>query len=306
MPPKWDILGVGSATVDDLLYVNAFPLPDTKIPVSHQERQGGGLTATALVAAARLGAHVAYAGVLGNDDISQWVESDLAAEGIDVSQVVHHADARPIHAVIIVAQEGHTRTILYNVQGRIGADDHLPTPEVIQSARVLYVDDFGVPGGIRAARIARAAGVAVVGDFERPQTPHLPELLDLVDHLILSERFAAAYTGIADPVAAARALWREGRSLVAVTCGVGGSWYLDSADAEPRHQPAFSVPVVDTTGCGDVFHGTYAAALTWGFPPADRIRFASAAAALKTTQPGGRKGIPTRDRVESFLRENTP
>jgi len=298
---QWDILGVGSATVDDFLYVASYPQPDTKNPVLRTERQGGGLTATAMVAAARLGAKVAYAGVLGHDSISHWVETDLEREGIDVSQVVHRKDAQPIHATIIVEQEHHTRTILYEVQGHIGADEHLPEAEVIQSARVLLVDDFGIPGSIRAARIARETGVAVVGDFERPQTPDLPHLLDLVDHLILSERFAMAFTGTASPTEAMQALWRDDRALVAVTGGAKGCWYITGAEETPHHQPAFPVEAVDTTGCGDVFHGAYAAALTWGYSVSDRIRFASATAALKATQPGGRKGIPSREKVEEVL-----
>jgi hypothetical protein len=48
---KYDVLGLGCATVDDLLYVEQFPAPDVKTRVLRSERQGGGLTATALVAA---------------------------------------------------------------------------------------------------------------------------------------------------------------------------------------------------------------------------------------------------------------
>lgn len=58
--------------------------------------------------------------------------------------------------------------------------------------------------------------------------------------------------------------------------------------------------VVDTTGCGDVFHGAYAAAFTRGLPAQARIRYA-AAAALKATRPGPQSGIPTRAEVEALL-----
>ncbi len=59
------------------------------------------------------------------------------------------------------------------------------------------------------------------------------------------------------------------------------------------HQPAFEVNVVDTTGCGDVFHGAYCALLAQGADLATRVRLASRAAALKATQPGGQAGAPT-------------
>lgn len=61
MSPRWDILGLGVVTVDDPLYVDHYPQPNTKLPIRAKRREGGGLTATALVAAARLGASTAYA-----------------------------------------------------------------------------------------------------------------------------------------------------------------------------------------------------------------------------------------------------
>lgn len=301
---NWDVLGLGSSTVDDFLYVPSFPAADTKMEVLHSQRQGGGLTATALVAAARLGMRCAFAGVLGDDEISRWVEADLQREGLDTSLVVRHPDARPIHAVIIVEQAQHTRTILYSIKGRVGADEFQPSAEVIRSARVLFVDDFGIPGHIRAAKIAREANIPIVGDFERDQTPLLPDLLALVDHVILSAGFVSRYAGVNDPIQAARHLWHDGRAAVVVTGGESGCWFTTDGQSV-QYQPAFRVEAVDTTGCGDVFHGAYAAALNWNMPVEERIRFASAAAALKATQPGGRQGIPTREQVESFLRQSS-
>ncbi len=50
----WDVLGIGSIAVDDLIYVEHYPAPDSKLPVLEVHRQGGGNTATALVVAVRL------------------------------------------------------------------------------------------------------------------------------------------------------------------------------------------------------------------------------------------------------------
>jgi sulfofructose kinase len=299
--PRWDVLGIGSMAVDDLVFLPKYPEQDTKNEISHSERHGGGLTATALVAAVRLGARAAFAGVLGTDDLSKWAEDDLARDGVDVSLVVHHPDAKVIHAVIIVEQEQHSRTILYQLNGRAGADDELPSAEVIQAAGVLFVDDFGVKGNLRAVGIARAADVPVVADFEREPPMNL---INMVDHLIVGARFAQRVTGAASPEAAARALWHSEHAAVVVTMGEAGAWMLD-ARGELQHQPAFPVQAVDTTGCGDVFHGAYAWGLTRGLDLGARVRIASAAAALKATQPGGRKGIPTLAQVEAFLAAQT-
>ena len=95
---------------------------------------------------------------------------------------------------------------------------------------------------------------------------------------------------------------QPGRQTVVVTCREQGCWVLGAGQRTPWHQQAFAVPVIDTTGCGDVFHGAYAAALARGLPVQERVRVASAAAALKATRPGAQAGCPTWAEVEELLR----
>jgi sugar/nucleoside kinase (ribokinase family) len=238
MPAGIDVLGLGAVAVDDLFFLDEFPKPDAKVRVVASERQAGGLTGTALVAAARLGSSAAYAGTLGEDDLSRFI-----------------------------------------------------------------VDHSGLRGMLRAARIARSAGIAVVGDFEHRHPGPFEELFALTDHLVLPIEFARLLTGAADGPTAAEALWNETRAAVVVTVGAEGAWYVSAEHpGGARHQPAFRVEAVDTTGCGDVFHGAYAAALSRGLGVADRVRVASAAAAIKATRPGGQKGIPSAAEIGEFLK----
>ena len=298
---KYDVLGLGVTAVDDLVYVPEYPPADAKQVISDSSRQCGGLTATALVAAARVGAKCAYAGCLGDDDLSRFVLERMRAEGIDVTHVVKRPEARPVHAVIVVAEMHHTRNIFFDIRNVFGADPERPDADLIRSARVLFVDPFGTEGMIRATRIARQANIPVVADIENHREPRCRELLAVVDHLIISQDFATKTTGQTDPAAAVRAMWNEARKTVVVTCGANGCWYTDHPTQPPHHLPAFKVNVVDTTGCGDVFHGAYAAALARGLDLHERIRFSSATAAIKATAPGGQSGIPTRAAVEAFL-----
>ncbi len=301
-PTTFDILGFGAVAVDDLLYVDEFPRPDQKMHVLKRERQGGGNTGTALVAAARLGARCAYVGRLGDDELSRSAIQNFRREGIDTQHVARRPDGRPFHSTIIVDQKQHTRTILASLDGVAGADPSLPDPRLIREARVLLIDHHGIEGTLRAVRLAREAKVAVVADFERDPGWPFTELLAQVDHLIVSEQFAAELSGEKDPALAARRLWTEDRSAVVVTCGASGCWYSANG-ANVVHHAAFPVPVVDTTGCGDVFHGAYAAALAKGADLPSRIAIASATAALKATQPGGQAGCPTWPQVDRFLQD---
>ncbi|MGD0653529.1 MAG: PfkB family carbohydrate kinase [Thermoguttaceae bacterium] len=300
--PIFDILGFGAVAVDDLLYVDEYPPAESKVRVRHRLRQCGGLTGTALVAASRLGALCAYVGLLGNDELSIYVTDCFAREGVDTSHCARRAGAKPAQSTIIVDEHHKTRTIFASLAGDIGADVELPSRELISSARVILVDHHGLEGTIRAQRIARENGVAIVADFERKAEGNFLDLLALVDHLVISDRFAVELTGKTKPEQATAALWTAKRRAVVVTCGSAGSWLLTDDYKKPVHCPARAVKVLDTTGCGDVFHGAYSAALARGKSPAECVEFASAAAALKATQRGGQTGCPTLQQVEEFLR----
>jgi sulfofructose kinase len=300
---QFDVLGLGCVAVDDLIYVEAYPPADVKLAVLRTDRQCGGLTATALVAASRLGSKCAYAGVLGTDDISQFAVSRMQGENIDLACLRQRPEARTVHSFIVVDTTKNTRNVFADQNGAVGADPHWPERSMILGSRVLFVDQFGLPGMIRAARIAREGGRPVVADLERISGPEFPELLDLADHLIVSQHFAGKWTSKSDPSAAARDLWTNGRQAVVITCGSEGCWHLSEQNPDsPEHQPAYRVQTVDTTGCGDVFHGAYASALARGVKISECVRFAAAAAALKATQAGGQAGIPNRKAVEEFLK----
>jgi hypothetical protein len=265
-------------------------------------------------------------------DEDYWRRPDLAIGPQDVKQTnaglrvtVHNLGNRPVDTVLVRAADATSEPLAEQTIPRIKAPVDLklcaetltltglkpdatcvvkvdPGEALIAAAPVLLVDHRGVAGSLRAVRIAQAHGGQVVADFERVSEPGFEELAAEVDHLIVSERFANAITGAHDPAQAAAELATPRRKAVVGTCGAAGCWYLAPAvGGLPRRFPAYPVEVADTTGCGDVFHGAYAAALVQGQDIASRIAFASAAAALKATQPGGQSGLPTRQEVQRFL-----
>lgn len=298
---KFDVLGLGAVAVDDFIEVASYPGPDTKAQVIGRQRHCGGLTAIALIAAARLGGKCAYAGVLGQDELSRFVLDCLKREKITVSWMRHRSSARPVHSNIVVDKRRGTRTVLYDLKHVVGAGVDVPA-EPILSCRVLFVDNLGVPGMIRAARVARRAGIPVVADFENDRHQRFPELLPLANHLIVSREFAKALTGHRSPQKAVRALAHPDREVTVVTCGAEGCWYWARGCQSPKHQRAFRVRAVDTTGCGDVFHGAYAFALARSLSLEERLRLAAAAAALKASHGGGLVGIPSLQLVRRFLK----
>jgi len=299
-----DLLGFGVATVDDIVQVPAFPAAGSKTHITSIQRQGGGQCATALVAAARLGLRCRYAGVLGGNELSDFVRQTLAREGIDIVERHTHPEAMPCYSMVVVDRSTGERTILSYLQGMVAPDDI--GEGIISAGRCLFVDQHFPAASLEACRIARRLGIPIVADLERVENEAVREILRLAGHLILPLRVAREVTGEREAERAAAALWLPGRACAAATDGARGCWYATGpAGNEVRHQPVFPVKAIDTTGCGDVFHGAYAAGLMGGLPPEQAVRFASAAAALKACRPGGQAGCPNRATVERLLSEST-
>jgi len=181
--------------------------------------------------------------------------------------------------------------------------DHLGARDLdsglVLSAKCLLIDDLEVEAQEAAAKLAADAGIPVVldaGTFREG----VEKLVPLATHLVASERFPRAFTGIEDPRLAAEKLLGMGPDVVAVTLGAAGCFAIDK-DGGKFEQPGFEVKAVDTTGAGDVFHGAYIRGLIESWDLHRVIEFACAVAAIKCTKPGGREGIPSMAEAMAFL-----
>ena len=293
-------LAFGAVAVDDLVFLERFPQPEEKIAINSKQRQGGGLAGTALVAAARMGVDTAYCGVFGNDEFSEFSREAFAQEGVDFSLLQFKEEASPFHSIVLVDQQKQQRTILYDQHGILEPQITPQVADAIQNAAAVMIDHTVLGIASRIIVIAKEAGVPVMADIERYTDPRLPAILKQLDHLIVSQRTAEKLSGKTDPEEMLLALSAHEPACCVVTIGDQGCWWKVRG-GKAKHMPAFKVPVVDTTGCGDVFHGVYLAGLCIGFDVETCLLYATAAAGMKAAIPGGRAGSPTRDQLEIFL-----
>ncbi len=300
MEKRWDILGIGTAAVDDVLIVDRFPQPDEKLPILARRRQGGGQTATALVTAARHAAQTAFCSCLGEDELSLFAYNELEKEGVDCSPTQRRAGCKPFYSTIIVEQSLGIRTILYHSEGVQEPALSWFDPAWVQASRLLFFDQNYTQLAQRAARIARQFKIPVVADLEYKPLPGLLELLPLIDHLIVGIDFAQKVTGKKEVEEMIAALYFSNQAACIVTAGPSGCWYNEYG-GKVTHLPAFPTLAVETTGCGDIFHGAYAAAIRRGLSVPRSVQIASATASIKAAHAGGRAGIPGLQAVERFL-----
>lgn len=307
MDECYDVVGIGCCAFDIIVEAERLPGADEKVPMRRLRTQGGGLVATALVAVARLGGKCVYLGALGDDYFAQFCVDEFEKEGVDTGLIRRVPGSSVLTAVVVAQPATGTRMIFWTNEGAPAfSPDDVPE-EIIRKTRVLHVDSFQPDAALKAADIARSAGVPVTMDLEFGG-PKADSFLSLGDYVIVPLAFTRRRYGTDDMEEAARALFEEiaplgGRAAV-VTGGAGGSYAVRKGRS--LHQPAYRVEVVDTTGCGDVFHGAFALGVARDWDLERIMPFAAATAALKCRRLGGRAGIPTEPEVREFLRSAEP
>jgi sulfofructose kinase len=292
------VAAVGLACLDFLARARQVPVGGTG-PMQRLLIQGGGLTATAAVAMARLGATVRMLTRVGDDEVGRRILDELRDEGVDVTGSPVIAGAATACSVVMVDPESGDRTIYHFGGADAERDRTVPDVGFVAQSKALVVDAFWREAALAAAQAARGAGVPVVADFA--PGAEVEELAGLVDVFIVPESWARTRaSGSRDE--ALRLLHSYGAKIGVVTAGRQGCWY--SSGNESGHCPVFDVEVVDTTGAGDVFHGAFAYGLARGWEVARCVEFSSAVAALKCRALGGRTGIPRLAETIEFLRAN--
>ncbi|MBN2410096.1 carbohydrate kinase [candidate division KSB1 bacterium] len=295
-----DVLCVGNASYDLVFSVSRHPHADEKTIADDFKDCGGGPAANAAVTVARLGKKAAFIGYLGNDIFGQKHFSELRRAGVNTSYIVRGSAATPLSS-ILVKPNGDRSIVNYNKQSQPLRDVDI-APDVLEKLHpaVILFDGHEPVISPLLADAAREMGIITVLDAGSVFDGTL-SLLDRVNYLVCSEKFALDYTGETDKEKALQQLRKHNTNVVITLGGRGLLWQKQENKGVV---PAFPVNAIDTTGAGDVFHGAFAACIAAGVDWDVTLRYASAAAALCCTKTGARFGIPTNREVTDFLKRN--
>lgn len=284
MTANVDVLCVGHASYDLIFSVSRHPGADEKIVADSLLSCGGGPAANAAVCIARLGLTSAFAGYLGRDLYGDQHFQELNDEGVNTQLIVRGDSPTPL-STILVKPDGKRCLINYKGDTQALAADalnpaHLP-------AKVVLFDGHEPFISLPLAEQARQANIPTVLDAGSVHDGTLA-LMNRVDYLVCSEKFAGQYAG---GESAALSRLAELAPVVVITLGERGLiWRRGN---EQGALPAYPITAIDTTGAGDAFHGAFAAGLAAGLDWQPLLRYASAAGSLCCTQMGARLGLPS-------------
>jgi ribokinase len=291
----------GSINIDLVLRVAHLPTAGETVSGGRLERHGGGKGANQAVAAARAGAAVAFMGMVGEDDFAEQALAELRDEGIDISAVGRSSAAATGVACVVVDERGENQIAVASganaeldaaavkrwLHGAHPSDDsvflmnlEIPDPPLLAAAQSAAQSDRPIIVNPAPARDLPTALLEL-----RPiLTPNAGELKTL----------AGGGAGSAED--AARRLSARSGAPVVVTLGARGAILVGAEEslevAAPSAQP------VDTTGAGDAFNGSLAAALAHGYDLPSAVRRAVVAGACSVEGRGARGGMPTRDEID--------
>jgi len=297
------VICVGHSALDRVFTVDAWPQASAKVRAKSLVEVGGGMAANAAVAIARLGGEAQLWGPIGEDSVADVMCAQLQTAGVDVSGLRRFAGLDSSTSAILIDARGERLIVSYRGTALAAPADWLQLDQ-IGSAGALLADVRWPQGALAALCAARRAGIPSVVDADTAEPATLQALAGEAEYAVFSESGLECFAGAGDIEGRLRRALALGARLAAVTQGERGVSWIEEGGAEGLHHlPAFAVPIVDTLAAGDVFHGAFALELARGTAPADALRFAAAAAAIKCTRPGGRSGSPSRDEVERLLRE---
>ena len=294
-----EVVGIGVPYYDMVINVSKMPGLDGAAGANEAFYQGGGKVATAMAAAARLGRSAGMMAKVGENHRGQFIINDFRYNGVDTSAIIVDAPGTSSPFCLSLSEEEHKTRIFIGKEGTAG--ELLPEEidyEYLGKAKYLHLEN-GRPASAAAALFAREHGIVTVMDADNYQEG-IVKLLPCLDVFIASEFFYRDMFGNLPYEEGCRKLLEAGPSTAIVTLGSRGSVGMTAQDGFFRTE-SFQVPVRDTTGAGDVFHGAYIVGLLEGMDAPECARFASAVSAIKCTCFGGRTGIPNRDTVQRFL-----
>ncbi|WNJ15995.1 PfkB family carbohydrate kinase [Pontibacter sp. G13] len=246
-------LFIGLTTIDLQYVLPSFPATNSKHKTSQMQVDIGGPATNAAATFACLGGDSEVCTMVGDHAWTFFIQQEFRRYALRLWDLIPNESILPPLASVWTTADTGDRTIVVN---------QLASPQWSSSQleeldwtgiEIVLVDGFHLEAAIPLAKIARQRGIPVVFDGGSWK-PGLPELLPWVDMAICSADFK-----VPGSTSVFNGLRTFGIQSMAITQG-SGPILLEILGKQHSIQVE-KVPVVDTLGAGDVFHG--AACMGW-------------------------------------------
>lgn len=234
---------------------------------------------------------------VGDDAAGALVLADLQRFGVDTTHVIIEPGTATNFTTVLIDSSGEKAVII--VPTAFNTLKLTPAlKKYLSRTACVYISPYDLEQLAQVAALVHRAGGLICTDIEpvaNLNTETLLKTLALVDIAFIN----AAALPDDDLERAVLELSAAGPTVVVATAGARGAVACQAQ--EVVRCPAFSGPVVDTTGAGDCFAAAFLAGYLHRLPLKQALIYASAAAALSIQALGARGALPTEAQVRAFL-----
>ena len=297
----------GTVNIDTFVGVDNFPHPGETVIGTRGIEGLGGKGANQAAACAHMGVRTVLLSAVGQDPQGELAITELKRHGVNTE---HVAETRQPTGQAFIMNDSSGENIIIVTSGANQLVSPAQQRETVDTLRsqgpvpvVLAQGELTPEHSAELPKLVRGTDTRLVLNLA-PVTTRDPDLLAAADPLILNEGEAADVLDVprSTPREEIFDLLRPIARSVVVTLGAEGAVIL-SGDATLR-VPAVRVPsVVDTTGAGDAFCGTLAAALAQGEDLENACKLGAAAGALATQKKGAAGSYASEVEVRALAEE---
>lgn len=291
---------IGSINTDIVCQTDQIPAIGETVVGKDFSTLHGGKGANEAVASARLGAKVNLIACVGDDNFSKQSLAHLKQENINTSAITELKNTKGGIANIIVSNKNNQIIVIPGANEELSKE--LITKNISKLLECNIVGcQFEVPidSLLFASQICKENNIKFVLN-PSPLKEYPQELFDNSTYVIVNEIELSSVKGY-NPIKPFEVLNQYPNKLI-LTHGAQGCYYSNGTDI--INIPAIKVEVIDTTGAGDTFLGSFMFAINNNLSIGESIRFANICAGLKTTKLGAQTGMPTIAEVKNYIKQN--
>jgi ribokinase len=302
---KGRVAVVGSFAIGLTLRVDRFPVPGETVLGWDFDQGPGGKGSNQAVQVARMGVPVEFIGVVGSDAFGDAAVTLFADEGVGTKHLLRSREYNTGVGFIILDTHGENRIILDPGANAFFSPRHVAASMDVVAASDVLITQLEIKVETAAAALAAARETGAISILNpAPARPVPSEVLAGLDLLTPNQTEARVLLGrdpedgLSDEELCDELLGR-GVKTVVLTRGAAGA--LIATHDGLTSVPSSAVDVVDSTGAGDAFGGTLAAALAGGMEVEAAVRRATGAGALACTKLGVIPALPYASQLDELL-----
>ncbi|NEU04773.1 ribokinase [Clostridium senegalense] len=278
---------IGSANADLVTKTNKLPKPgETLIGESFFIGEGGkGLNQA--VAASRIGGDVNFFGAIGKDTHGEFLLESMKKNNLKVKNIKICEQIKTGIANIMLCDGENSIVIVAGANSKCNI-------EYIKSIKekILECDIIVLQLEIPLDTVEFIINLAYKNNKKiilnpAPAIKLSKEIVDKVSYIIPNEH---EYKVVLHTENAMEKELEKYPNKLIITNGENGVWYFDGK--EVVNIPAKKVKVIDTTGAGDTFVGTFAGAIANKFALKEAIEFGVKCSGISVTKLGAQGGMP--------------